>query len=86
MIFTERERLAFQRHELEQRIFEASQPFHVRLEMLAQLQRTAALFSQSSPFAANNEAKKSKAHNIDASANQETAVSVPPTVPQQNVK
>jgi hypothetical protein len=67
MIFTERERLAFQRHELEQRIFEASQPFHVRLEMLAQLQRTAALFAQSSPFQDRRDERNNERENKAAS-------------------
>jgi hypothetical protein len=45
MMFTERERRAFARHEEEQRFIEASQPFAVRLQMLAAMQRTALALS-----------------------------------------
>ena len=47
--FTERERQAFAEHEADQRLTEASLTFAQRLEMLAQLQRTAARFGHDCP-------------------------------------
>ena len=40
-MFSEQERNAIARHEKEQRLFEASQPFIVRLTMLANMQKMA---------------------------------------------
>jgi hypothetical protein len=47
--FTDRERAAFAKHELEQRRHEASLTFDQRLDMLAQLQEIAALFGHDRP-------------------------------------